>query len=306
DDRSSRWLAPTAVPPPPPTPRPYTTLFRPPSPERRRAVSSGSWIGTPPATRPPTASATRSTWRAHRSTARSSSHPRSSSVNQPGAVPCRRRAQPAAPASRAAGGTRRGWGTSSSCQRPGWGSSRAHSTVRRWWRSPWPARRARSSSKRVRKPLPSPEAGTRPSASHRAQSERGAAPSHWVAAAAVPHQGRPVVVSGSVPVRAIPCVLRRAGAVRTPVVVLRGRGGDEPLARPAQHSQEGLDVLGAGDRPPPLDDEGRHGVDPRLAGPLLVGAHGVGAGPGGQRLGRPVAVEADLGGQPGEHPVVGD
>jgi hypothetical protein len=41
----------------------------------------------------------------------------------------------------------------------------------------------------VRKPLPSPEAGARPSASHPAQSDRGAAPSHWVAAAAVPHQG---------------------------------------------------------------------------------------------------------------------
>jgi hypothetical protein len=39
---------------------------------------------------------------------------------------------------------------------------------------------------RVPKPLPSPDAGARPIRSQRAQSEAGAAPSHWFEDAPVP------------------------------------------------------------------------------------------------------------------------
>ena len=57
----------------------------------------------PPATRSPSASATRSTCRGHvRVAALSSSQPRRSSVNQPGAEPCSRHAHTATPASRPA------------------------------------------------------------------------------------------------------------------------------------------------------------------------------------------------------------
>ena len=58
--------------------------------------------------------------------------PRSSSVNQPGAVPCSRHTHGATPAAPAATRTRRRWATSSASHRPGHGSSRAHSTVTRW------------------------------------------------------------------------------------------------------------------------------------------------------------------------------
>src|SRR3954454_17473524 len=64
---------------------------------------------------------------------------------------------------------------------------RAHSIESRWWVSPSSAKRAKSSAYRIPNPLPSPDAGARPARSQSQQSDAGAAPSHWVDDAPVPH-----------------------------------------------------------------------------------------------------------------------
>ena len=59
---------------------------------------------------------------------------------------------------------------------------------------------AKSSAYRVAKPLPSPDAGALPACSHASQSEAGAAPSHCVDDAPLPHQkpsGNAEVSTGS-------------------------------------------------------------------------------------------------------------